>query len=159
MVHRAMSKGGQAVTSDEEREALVEGLARILKPQNFYSFERYTLWANRTVHPDEWHTLPQRAVEYANRVLSWLQEQGYRLVPESCARPNHGKRLHECELPPIDDQAGQPTGYRAILIQKARAEADHYRRFDDTEDLVDVLVGMANMLATPQGEPSDAEVK
>ena len=42
-------------------------------------------------------------------ILAWMQEQGYRRVAESCTHPNHGKRLHECELPPIDDQTGQPT--------------------------------------------------
>ena len=56
---------------------------------------------------------------------------------------------------------GEPSGHRAILIQQARAHADDYRRYDDTEDLVGTLVGMANMLAADapvQGEPTDAEV-
>lgn len=38
-------------------------------------------------------------------------------------------------------------GYRAILIQKARAHAEDIRRYDDdSRDLVDTLVEMANLL-------------
>ncbi len=60
------------------------------------------------------------------------------------------------------EKAHTPTGYRAILIQKAREHADDYRRYDDTEGLVGTLVAMANMLASlpePQGEPSAEAVK
>lgn len=41
----------------------------------------------------------------------------------------------------------EPSGYRAILIQKARAHADEYRCYDDTDELVGTLVESANMLA------------
>jgi hypothetical protein len=54
-----------------------------------------------------------------------------------------------------------PDGHVAILIQQARALAEDYRRYDDTQDLVDVLVMMANALAAlgavrPAPEPEPA---
>ena len=45
-----------------------------------------------------------------------------------------------------DQEARDISGYRAILVQKARAHADEMRRYDDTEDLVSTLVEMANLL-------------
>ena len=45
--------------------------------------------------------------------------------------------------PPVPSE---PSGYQAILIQKARALADEYRRYDDTDELVGTLVESANML-------------
>lgn len=36
-----------------------------------------------------------------------------------------------------------PSGHVALLIQRARAEADYWRTFDDTDELVSVLVGSA----------------
>lgn len=53
-------------------------------------------------------------------------------------------------------------GHRAILIQQARAHVDEWRRYDDTADLVDTLVQMANLLSEDAGRidgpVSDGEV-
>lgn len=35
------------------------------------------------------------------------------------------------------------TGYRTLLVQRARAHAEDMARYDDTKDLVDTLVEMA----------------
>lgn len=45
------------------------------------------------------------------------------------------------------------SGYRESLIREAREHAEHYRRYDDTDALVNTLVEVANMLA------ADAEVR
>ena len=52
--------------------------------------------------------------------------------------------LLDATEPPV---ASEPSGYRAILIQKARAHAVEYRCYDDTDELVGTLVESANMLA------------
>ena len=56
----------------------------------------------------------------------------------------HGRALLDATEPPVPSE---PSGYRAILIQKARAHADEYRCYDDTDELVGTLVESANMLA------------
>ena len=54
------------------------------------------------------------------------------------------RALLDATEPPVPSE---PSGYRAILIQKARAHAEEYRCYDDTDELVGTLVASANMLA------------
>lgn len=54
----------------------------------------------------------------------------------------------------LGDARGRVVGHRAILVQRAREHADDIRRYDDeSRDLVDTLVQMANLLV------EDAEIQ
>lgn len=61
-------RGAQPPTSDE-REALVEILARRIKPVAFLERSEYTRWVNRPVTDYEWHTLVPEAFRHAGEIL------------------------------------------------------------------------------------------
>lgn len=56
------------------REELIETLARKLKPQNFYEYDRYKSWANRNVSPFEFRGLRETALQYATEVLEFVEK-------------------------------------------------------------------------------------
>ena len=68
----------------------------------------------------------------------------YSVHPDAGTLERALRALLDATEPPVPSE---PSGYRAILIQKARAHADEYRCYDDTDELVGTLVESANMLA------------
>src|SRR5690606_24256551 len=68
-------------------------------------------------------------------------------VEPTCTHPGHGKRLHVCELPPIEQQ-GEPT---------CRHEACEIDSAGNSTRCADC--GATEGLASVQGEPTDAQVQ
>lgn len=60
----------------------------------------------------------------------------------------------------VTERPAALVGYRRLLVERARAAADEFRRFDDTEEVVATLVEIANELIKASATvPGDADTE